>query len=235
MLTEEFYNFLKLDVSYGEHIPIVRDRLRSDRAPILIDKDKFFLKRQRLANIAFLARYWLGLQPFRYKLITSEVVNDVLHRIFPQATVVGDVGPNYHVDRLVNFRTTSPVVVYRDCRDVAAMIASKFGRNLYQPNVPEWLQKRDNPEKVARLWVGSVEMMNQHADKLYTMRYEDMVTNPQKTISAFGKWLGVNPDSFPIHLIHTNKVGMYKQHLSRKDVADILAIAGPTMERFGYV
>jgi len=235
VLTEEFYNFLKLDVSYAEHVPIVRDRLRSDRAPILIDKGKVFLKRQRLANIAFLARYWLGLQPFRYKVITSEVVQDVLHRIFPKATVVGDVGPNYHVDRLVHIRPSLPVVMYRDCRDVAAQIAWKFRRQLRRPNVPEWLQKRDSAEKVARLWVQSTELMEQHAGSVYRIRYEDLAADPQKTLAAFGERIGIDPYRFQSRIAQANKIGMYKQHLSSKEVGEIIEVAGPIMERLGYL
>lgn len=234
-LTEEFYNFLKLDVSYTEHIRIVRDRLKKDRCNVLIDKEKFFIKHQGLANRMFLARYWMGLQRFRDKRITPEVIRSVLHRIFPQAVVVGDVGPNYYVRRLVNIRTALPVVMYRDCRDVAASIAWKFRKMLSQPNVPEWLQKRDSAEKVARLWTRRMEKMEQYTEKIYFMRYEDMVTNPQKTLAALAERLGVDPHQFPYHKIHTNGVGMYKQHLSSKDVADIVAVAGPTMERLGYL
>lgn len=77
--------------------------------------------------------------------------------------------------------------------------------------------------------------MERHRDTVYIIRYEDLVTDPQAVLTPFGRWLGVDPYKFKYDFVHTNGIGYYKQVLSEREVADILAIAGPTMERLGYL
>ena len=67
------------------------------------------------------------------------------------------------------------------------------------------------------------------------MRYEDLVADGRTVLAAFGNWLGVDPQGFRHQMIDTAWVGEYKQTLSNDEIASIMRIAGPTMERLGYL
>lgn len=54
----------------------------------------------------------------------------------------------------------------------------------------------DTSEKVAKRWVQSVELMDQYANQAYTIRYEDLVTDPQTILTDFSKFLEVDPQGF---------------------------------------
>ena len=45
-----------------------------------------------------------------------------------------------------------------------------------------WVGLMDTAEKVAKRWVNAIQQMEIHQEKLYIIRYEDMISNPQGSI-----------------------------------------------------
>jgi hypothetical protein len=187
----------------------------------------------------FLARFIGGLQLYRRRTICAEHIEKILQNIFPHASVVGDIGVPYLWHRQVTdklVRTPNMVVtcVYRDCRDVAGHIVY---RNRYRSSWAEspWVNRNMRTlEDVAKKWVWVMEGMEQYSSQIHTIRYEDLVTDPQAVITELSALLPVDPEGFDYQKIHAKEVGTYKQWLSDDEIATILTIAGPTMERLGY-
>lgn len=230
-VTEEFMNFMKLNIPYREHVQFLRKNWYT--YPLVSTESKLW----HFKSGIFLARYLIALQSYRHVLISAADIETVLRHIFPRATVVGDVFNHYVfvLDTLVNVPSLFLVILYRDCRDVAATISRKFRSELSCRQKPFWLEQIATSENVARRWVSAIEMMERYVNKVHTIRYEDLVTDPKRVLTDFGNWLGVDAKGFRHQMIHTNKIGEYKQYLSNREVAEILAVAGPTMERLGYI
>jgi hypothetical protein len=183
--------------------------------------------RKRVDSGIFLARYLLALQHHRREPIDVSIVTNFLHRVFPWATIVGDKWPRYifMLDKLAAIEDLYRVAIYRDCRDVVrSRIEQRRGNGKSIPTV----------QIIVKAWVQAIEMMEQHCDKVHIIRYEDLVSDPQPVLETLGNWLGVDPQGFRHRMIRPTSVGKYKQGLSEKEVADIIAVAGPTMQRLGY-
>ena len=175
------------------------------------------------------------MQVYRRKVIDVGVVETVLRRIFPTAVVVGDVDAYYslNLEKFVGVLGLSIAIVYRDCRDVAATMARRFNLQLRRRERP-WAKIMDTSMKLAKTWVNAIEVMERYTDQIHMIRYEELVTNPESVLEAFGNWLDVDPQGFKSQIIHSDKVGEYKQGLSEKEVSDIIMVAGPTLKRLGY-
>jgi hypothetical protein len=98
-----------------------------------------------------------------------------------------------------------------------------------------WVNTLDTPEKVARRWVSAIEIMEKNKDKIYTMRYENLVENPKKELQELGNWLKVDPSGFKLSLIKHHCLGKYKKGLTHEELKMVMEIAGPTMEKLGYL
>jgi hypothetical protein len=234
-LTERFRNFLELDVSPTKHAvalatpPLGRSRMyyartgSGNREGVL----------QHWKNRMFFARYFIGLLVRRKARIGVGDVESMLRRLFPHASVVGDAAASYlsALDRLTSKPGLALTIIYRDCRDVASCLLDRARRS---PGAA-YARRYGTAEKTATSWVSSIEAMERHADKVHLIRYEDLITHPQTILAAFGNWLGVEPQGFQYQMINTRWVGEYKQGLSDGELASIISIAGPTMERLGYL
>jgi len=188
---------------------------------------------RRLQSGLFLFRYLIGLRCYRNTLIGAREVEAVLRRLFPHATIVGDKFPLYvfDLDKLVTVPDLFRVIIYRDCRDVTRS-ALEMSRTKWRGR--RFAERLGTAEKVAREWVRAIELMERHADQVHVIRYEELVAAPQPVLEALGKYLGVDPQGFRHQRIHVTSVGKYRQGLSEHDLRDVIAIAGPTMERLGY-
>lgn len=227
-ITDEFYCFFRVNVSYTEHI----SGLRKDwgRFPLVGERTAPAIQKHT-QNARFLMHYFLKLQEYRQGLIQAEHVELILRHIFPHATIVGDVGPRYlfySLDHLVDSPAFLPIIIFRDCRDIAGHIISRASK-------ASWMKKMlGTPQQIAEKWVHSIEIMEQYSNRAFTIQYEDLVTNPQKVMAEFGQILNVTAQGFATQTVHTNDIGNYKKWLSDEDIVTILKIAGPTMERLGY-
>ena len=231
-LTFEFSNFMKLDMSYREYVSVLRkDWMKRRIISIRGHRGQF---RKRIDSAIFLTRYLMELQRYRRQEISLSIVTDVLHRIFPSAPVVGDKKPTYvfHLDQLANIGELYRLVIYRDCRDVARSAIEKSQTSWRQKKIGQHL---NTAEKVAESWVSAIETMERHAKKIHAIRYEELVTDPQLVFTALGNWLGVDPQGFRHNMIRDSSVGKHKKGLSDQEEREIIRIAGPTMERLGYL
>jgi hypothetical protein len=48
------------------------------------------------------------------------------------------------------------------------------------------------------------------------------------------EWLDVDPSGFDSERVFGSSVGSYRRGLTTKELDEVLAVAGPTLERLGY-
>lgn len=147
--------------------------------------------------------------------------------------VVGDKLPQYifMMDRLVDLPGLLRLVIYRDCRDVASSYLL-MTRTKWRDR--PWIRGTDTAEKIARSWVQAIEIMERYADRLFTIRYEDLVADPSTELHRLAQWLDVDPSGFKTNRISASSVGNYKKGLTDQELDEVLRVAGPTMERLKY-
>ena len=230
-LTFEFRCLSHLGKSYYRHIMSVR-KGNWWRGPRLVHvpRRNWWLSSRR-SSATFLIQYLLRLLPYWRRPIGVEAVRKVLHDIFPNAQIVGDKRPLYHLqlDTLTEIENMFPVVIYRDPRDVA-LSALRMSQTSWGHF--EWAK---NVDLLAERWVAAIDHMERYADRIYCLRYEDFVTSPVFVMTGLGEWLGVDPDGFECKRVHAMSIGKYKDGLSADQIERVLAIAGPTMKRLGYI
>lgn len=228
--TDDFGTFCKIDVSYWQHVKGLQLKWRYPRQHSLLSQ-------------AFAARYlvMIWFQSRASGRVRACDIETVLKRMFRHASVVGDTYCRYahRLNRTVSIPSLKHVVIYRDCRDVAAVmerrLKGRWSRSRYRPKDAPWIRNILPGKNLARHWVSYIQEMERHRDSVYVIRYEDLVADPRAVLTPLGQWLGVDPHYFQYGFIHTNSIGDYRQLLSDKTVAEILTVAGPTMERLGYI
>ncbi len=188
-------------------------------------------------NLFFATRYLFKVYKYHWnyerRRVIAPVIETALHGMFPQSPIVGDKWPNYVylLDRLTKSKGIFHLMIYRDCRDV---VSSTLQQARKEWSGKEWVKSFNTAEKVAKRWVSAIEPMEQHADKLHIICYEDLVQQPQHELEKLGQWLGVDAAGFSVHMIKDTSVGKYKTRLSGEELATVMKIAGPTMTRLGY-
>jgi hypothetical protein len=189
------------------------------------------LRIHMLQNLYFVTRYLFKIPGDQRACVGVPAIEAALKCIFTGVRVVGDKHPDYVfvLDRLVQLDGLSCLVIYRDPRDMTNSVLKA-----YATWGKWWGADLAIAAKIAERWVHTVELMERHADKIHTIRYEDLVTNPWPVLEALGAWLGVDPQEFRYEMIRSSSVGKHRQHLSPQELEDVIRIAGPTMERLGY-
>jgi hypothetical protein len=231
-LTSEFRNLADLGRSYYRYIPTIRKDFW--HGLVQPPPDRRWWQKSKVVSAVFFYRYLVGLLPY-WRNVDAEAVRRVLHRIFPNASVVGDKRPVYclKLERLTRIDGLYTVIIYRDCRDVTCsvfrMIETTW-RNRESNN-----KYMDTPEKMARNWLIYMDKMERYADDIFIIRYEDFVTDPEPILKRLGSWLGIEPAGFATEDIHARSIARYKKELSIEQIDRVMRIAGPTMERRGYV
>lgn len=150
-----------------------------------------------------------------------------------QTRVVGDKLPlyNFMMDRLVELPELGRLVIYRDCRDVVSSFLRKVRSDWKRQG---WSRNADTAEKIARRWVRAIEIMEWYADRLFLLRYEDVVRRPESELQRLAKWLDVEPSGFDARMVSDSSVGKFRQGLTAEELDDVLKVAGPTLERLKY-
>ncbi len=70
--------------------------------------------------------------------------------------------------------------------------------------------------------------------KVCTIRYENLVQQPEQEINKLSQWLKVDPAGFPKELIYNTSVGSYRHRLSDEELSTVMEIAGQKMAELGY-
>jgi hypothetical protein len=188
----------------------------------------------RLPSAWFVANYTLRLLPYATRPIGVAEIDRVLHQLFPHARLVGDKTPHYvfTLDVLAREPDLKRIIIYRDGRDVTSSMLRKLrGRWRDLPMA----QKLDTPGKVAQAWVLAIQAMEKHRQKVYSIRYEDLVREPRRTLNALAHWLDVDPAGFRDSLVRDTSVGKYRTGLTASELAEVNEIAGPTLARLNYL
>jgi hypothetical protein len=231
-VTMELHNFASLNVGYWEHLRGLR--LNWYRFGYIGRTGREAPFHSKLRSAAFLAQYLLLLFPSSGGLIGVGEIERVLHAIFPQARVVGDKFPRYvfRLDDLAREAGLQRVIIYRDGRDVVSSTLQKV-RTAWK-DIPQWRGIR-TASQAAQQWVRAIQEMEKHRSQAYCVRYESLVGYPAAELKALGEWLGVDPGGFSPGRVHAGSVGKYRQGLSPEELEMVLEVAGPTLERLGYL
>ena len=231
-MTGEFRSFLRLNVPYLEYAR----GLRMDwyRRGIVSHAGRRAPTRAKLLSLGFLTVFLGRLLLKARGPIGVQEVGWALHGIFPHAKLVGDKYPRYvfSLEDLVREEHLKRVIIYRDGRDVVSsylrMVETAWkDLDFVRRNSP-------NARKVARAWVRSIELMEQHTDELHIIRYEAFCDAPRHHLDELAEYLGVPARGFKHNKVRATSVGRYAEGLTSRQVEDVLRIAGPTLERLNY-
>jgi len=233
-VTGEFKNFNRLGLNYFQHLRHVRRNRWHNRIIPFQVSGQYRNLGSSAWNLQFIARYVLALLPHAHKPIDIETVRRVLHQLFPDKAIVGDKYPRYwmQLDCFTQISGVYPVMIYRDCRDVVQstlrMVRGQWAGKQFTTSI-------DTPEKIATSWVECIAALERNADKIFSIRYETLVCEPDGILQDLGKWLDIDPYLFTRELIHAASIGKYRGTLTFEQITQIETIAGATMERLGYV
>jgi hypothetical protein len=162
-----------------------------------------------------------------------------------------------HFPHLRQLFPTSPLVsIVRDGRDVVSSLMSMDWKDA-RTGAP--MDITQDVALAAHHWVQSVEagaeMANDNAH--YQLRYEDLVAAPHTVIGQLFDFLGEPSGAVEAALINITKfdtasganeasndrvsqpidqraVGRWQQDLNARQIDDVLRVAGPTLQRYGY-
>ncbi|MGB7116025.1 MAG: sulfotransferase [Anaerolineales bacterium] len=230
LVTLEFRCYIGTGKSYLKHCREMLRRCWENR------NDDFLIgtglrSGRLLDNCRFVMQYLFEVGKLHAGQIQGSDIQRALRHCVPEARIVGDKFPYYVfiLNRLVEIDNHACVIIYRDPRDVASSSLRKV-RSINQP----WVRFFNTAEKVARQWVRSIDSMEQHADKVHSIRYESLVSQPEVEIDKLSVYLGVDASGFSLDLVHNNSIGKYKHGLHQDELVTVNAICGPTMSRLGY-
>ncbi len=231
-VTLEFKNFQFVGQPYLEYSHnMLRYGRRKEEA---FDSSYQGNKYKKLHNLVFAIRYLLILRRYCRKRISFEAIEMALKRMYPKSLIIGDKYPDYifMIEKFLKADRLCRVVIYRDCRDVTSSFLRQ-ARTEWK-NLP-WINKVNTAKRIAKKWVHAIEVMELYADKLHIIRYEDLVQQPKRTMGLLGEYLGIDPLGFRVGMPRAGRISKYKQGLTEEELADVVEIAGPTMERLGYL
>lgn len=223
-MTREFFNMM-LPQSFNEHFNRIRKNFLRKNPIIFAPGSR---RRMRLISLTFFIRYLFWLLIYSRGFITADVMQKTLGRLYPGVRIIGDKKPTY-LWMLSNFEqeNTYYVLIYRDGRDV---VQSALNRSWGKVGSARFSTAR----KAVKNWIHAIDIMEENRDKFHIICYEDLVTNPREEMVRLAKYLDVDPDGFKPEMIKSSSVGKYKEMLTEQQIADVLEVAGPTLERLGY-
>lgn len=150
-----------------------------------------------------------------------------------ETRIVGDKFPQYmfKMHQLVELQELLRLVIYRDCRDVTSSFLKKLRADWKDQS---WTRPMDTADKIARKWVEGIEIMERHAESLFVVRYEALVSDTETELRRIAEWLNVEPSGFDQKMVFGSSVGNYRRGLTAQELDDVLRVSGPTLERLGY-
>jgi hypothetical protein len=187
----------------------------------------------RLYGLLFQLGYAAGIGWGLSGSVSLRRMQSVLHRLCPQAKVIGDKYPGYtfRLDQLASVPGLLVIVIYRDARDVVRSSLAK-SKGEWQSNSTG--KKLGTSDRVARSWVRAIDILERNRERIHVLRYEDLATDPERVLDGIGHYLGVDPDRFRSDFVRSDRIGKHKQGLPAADLAIVEQIAGESMRRLGY-
>jgi hypothetical protein len=181
----------------------------------------------------FLLGYLMALLPGIRGPIGALQVERALRRLFRGPDLVGDKYPAYvfQLPALVHHRFQI-VVVQRDARDVVHSYLKRVRTGWKDKPLARRL---NTAERVSQNWLRAESIMEIHADEILLVRYENLVQQPQAELDRLSSWLGVERAGFESGMIRTDRIGQHRHGLTKQELEDVMRVAGPTLERLGYV
>jgi len=237
-MTSELGNFLEVDAPRSRYVRRQIKRwggIVTRPTPIAISFNRRRPRREVMVeNHRFVLRYLKQIMSAGGERVSVETIEQDLHQLLPGAKVVGDKYPEYiwGLEDLVNTKGLSVIVIYRDCRDVTSSTLQRARTDWRR--MPMFVRKLNTAEKVARRWVQAIDLMEVHRDTVFALRYEQLVTDPRKSLDSLSEWLGIDPAGFEIQRISSRSIGKYRDGLTEAEIETVMKIAGPTMSRLGY-
>ena len=236
MITNEFRNFLNLGQPYKQYVCRLL-RLWGRRAK---RKQRLLMPGRRkswqvlLENNTFVAHYLLTMYRYRQNPVNVSVIEKTLKHLFPEARIVGDKFPRYvfSLDTYIDVEKLSCIIIYRDGRDVISSFLKQV-RTTWRDMT--WIEEADTAKKIAARWVRAIEIMERHTEKIRVIRYEDLIHYPERELEALGKYLGVSPEGFQTKIAKKTSIGKYKRGLTSEELASVMEIAGPTLQKLNYL
>lgn len=234
-VTNEFGNFAFLGQTYWQYARNILDRWQRVRGKWAFDI-AYAGNQKNLSrnNFLFALRHLVHFKRQYQGQVTVKSLEATYRTMFPKAKVVGDKWPHYlfRMDKYSREEDLVRLVIYRDCRDVTSSFLHQARTNWRSA---DWIHKVDNAEKVAARWVRGIEIMESLADKLIILQYEALMVQPELELSRVSQAIGLDGLGFPIDMINPGSIGKYKKGLTAEELDTVLAVAGPTMERLGYL
>jgi hypothetical protein len=232
-LTLEFGNFLGLGRDMRQNVAFIMERWRVLRTRNDLLPPSFLRRANFVRNHLFIPLYLLGLHRSRSGRVTLPAVEAALRPLFPRARIVGDKFPHYvyELERLSQVKGLIHVIIYRDCRDVAssALVQARTSwRGMH------FVGQLDTAEKIALRWMVAIELMERHREQIHIVRYEDLVHEPKRVLAPLASRLDIDPDRFPMRWLRSDRIGKHVRGLTPEELATVMRLAGPTMERLGY-
>lgn len=230
-VTLELSQFMSLDRIFPLHMYRLRNPQR--HAYVFPSSPTYPQLRWRLHNLYQTLLY--AIRVFRGPLskVQHHDILRSMHAMYPSASYVGDKYPDYiyEMQYLVTIPQMVGLVMYRDPRDVAASTLEAVDRHWKKH---QWSHQLNTPAKVARRWMDAMNIASDLADRLYIIRYEDLVANPKAEMARLGEFLRLDPEQFDTSFVFDSSVGSYQQRLTAEQITEVEAIAGPMMSKYGY-
>lgn len=195
--------------------------------------------RRHWHNLWFTVGYcWRLAQVTQGRVAVEDVGFALRGSLGVETAVTGDKLPQYMsiLPRLLTHPDVKVIIIYRDCRDVTSSFLEKV-RTVWQAR--SWASQLDTAEKIARNWINQIEQMEQLAAEyapaqVHLVRYEQFVSEPLTVLNDLARWLNVTPAGFPLQQVRVSSIGKYQQGLTQAEIAQVMAIAGTTLQRLEY-
>lgn len=234
-MTNEFGSLVYLGSSYDEYARQVIDRWKRVKGTLAFDISYYGNPRLMcVLNLLFAYRHLYHARRQCQGGVTAVSLEATYRTMYPKAKVVGDKWPHYlfRMGKYVQEKEITRLVIYRDCRDVTSSTLVQSRTNWKNT---DWVQHMDDAEKIATLWVRGINIMEKFADKLIVVQYEALMHDPAKELKRVSEAIGLDPAGFRTEMIDPGSIGKYHKGLSHEELETVMRIAGPTMDRLGYL
>jgi hypothetical protein len=235
-VTMEFANFHGLGKKKQVYIrQIVQNWRRNRHRSFLIQGPEETRAVNVMKSHLFVMRYLFLIYSQKQSHTEISVLEGALRRIFPEARMVGDKMPNYiwKLDQFAKISNLHRFVIYRDCRDVTNSVM-RMVRTAWTNQ--SFIDQFNSIEAVARRWCLCIELMENNSKNIHIVKYEELISNPGPVLESIAENLSIDPTGFPINMIKPPRADSSRySELTKNNLNVILQIAGPTMERLGYI